>query len=301
MKRLLATLFVLATGLSGAAQTGAAEPQATEPSRGGGTLRVATLNVHYIAEEGDYGVPWEPRRRAVAESIRRANPDIVAFQEMETFAGSSWSRQNRQQAYLARQFPEYHWGATGTPPEFPNTQPVMYRSDRFAENDRGFFFFSESPDVPYSDPWVGRFSAFATWTLLSDNSPAGTPRLYVYNVHFDSRHGENRRRAAQLVLERIRSRRFRELPVIVLGDFNAPRFFPPVRVFREAGFQATDPGGATFHFNRGLDLLPGIDHILASSELDILETNVDRRRYGGVWPSDHYMVTAELSPRKTAD
>jgi hypothetical protein len=80
---------------------------------------------------------------------------------METFAGGPWSTENRQREYLATQFPEYGWGATGTPPGFPNTQPVMYRLARFEELDAGFFFFSQTPDEPYSDSWKGRFSSLS--------------------------------------------------------------------------------------------------------------------------------------------
>jgi endonuclease/exonuclease/phosphatase family metal-dependent hydrolase len=171
----------------------------------------------------------------------------------------------------------------------------MYRRARFEELDAGFFFFSQTPDEPYSDPWEGRFSSFATWTLLRD---AGAQSLlYVFNVHFDARHSGNRRRAAELVLRRIRGRTHTDAPTIVLGDFNAPRFFYPVRLFRGAGFTASMPGGATYHFHRGLDLLPAIDHVLASPELEILNTTVDRRRYDGIWPSDHYLLAGEIRYR----
>jgi endonuclease/exonuclease/phosphatase family metal-dependent hydrolase len=95
-------------------------------------------------------------------------------------------------------------------------------------------------------------------------------------------------------LRRIRTRERSEAPVIVLGDFNAPRFFYPLRLLRDRGYTATRPGGATYHFNRGLDVLPGIDHVLASSELELTSTIVDRRRYGDTWPSDHYLVAAQI-------
>ncbi|NBC29516.1 MAG: hypothetical protein GVY29_05935, partial [Spirochaetes bacterium] len=73
----------LATLLAAAVVT--APTAATEP------LTVATLNVHYIVEDGDGPLPWTPRREAVAKSVRESGADIIGFQEMETFAGGSWS------------------------------------------------------------------------------------------------------------------------------------------------------------------------------------------------------------------
>lgn len=273
------------------------------------SVTAATLNVHYIApaegaREGagngtDWGgaLGWRNRRDAVVRTIADAQADIIGFQEMESFARGPWNTENVQQDYLAEHFPGYAWGATGEPPAFPNTQPVMYRKGRFTEVDRGFFFFSETPDVPFSEPWAGRFPAFASWTLLRDRTteraePGGL--IYVYNVHFDAGNLRNRRRAAQLVLERVRSRERPEAPVLILGDFNAPRFFYPVELFRDAGFSASDASGSTYHFNRGLDLLPAIDHILVSPDFRITDTRVDRRRYEGTFPSDHYLVAAEI-------
>ncbi|MFW5785905.1 MAG: endonuclease/exonuclease/phosphatase family protein [bacterium] len=288
-------------------------------------VTIATFNIHYIAPAGegphmahersdgsagdagsgsDWGgaLGWKNRRDAVVRTIAAAQAHIIAFQEMESFARGPWNPENVQQDYLAEHFPGYAWGATGEPPAFPNTQPVMYREDRFTEVDKGFFFFfSGTPDLPFSQSWAGRFPVFASWTLLEERAGTQEPRpdrgharLYVYNVHFDAGSRENRRRAARLVLERVQRREHPGAPVIILGDFNAPCFFYPVELYRDAGFWVSDASGSTYHFNRGLDLLPAIDHILVSPDLKITETRVDRRRYEGTFPSDHYLVAAEV-------
>ncbi len=303
-------LFCALSAMSAGAQQNAPAQRSSESLE----FTAATLNVHYIYERvaaeagGSSERPeirdWRHRRDAVVAAVAEADPDIMGFQEMETFARSEWNRENRQRAYLAEHFPAYAWGATGEPPAFPNTQPIIYRAERFREIDKGFFFFSDDPDRPYSEPWRGRFSAYASWTLLelrmageataARNTNAGGPLLYVFNVHFDARHGENRRRAARLVLERIESRDHSGAPVILLGDFNAPRFFPPVQLFRRNGFSVSRAGGATYHFNRGMDIMPAIDHVLVSGDVEISSTKVDRARRNGAWPSDHYPLRTRV-------
>jgi endonuclease/exonuclease/phosphatase family metal-dependent hydrolase len=255
-------------------------------------VSVATFNVHYISPRQER-MRWEGRRSAVLAAVRDVDADIVAFQEMETFLGGSFNRENRQLEYLRRNLPEYSVGATGDPAEYPSTQPIFYRASRFALMNQGYFFFSDTPDEIYSRSWDGRFPAFCSWVRLRDRVAGRT--LVVYNVHFDAGSSENRRRASELVVRReARIRREGEASVIA-GDFNAPWFFPTVRGIAEEGFAVANTRGPTYHFGRGIGILPAIDHVLHSSELAHRETRVLRKRYDGAWPSDHYPVAVELS------
>lgn len=252
---------------------------------------VATLNIHYIYE-GQTKMPWVERRDAVVAAIDGVDADLFAFQEMETFAGSHSNDANEQQAWIAAAFPRYAFAATGDPSRFPNTQPIMYRRDRFDVLDQGFFFFSPTPDELYSRPWHGRFPYFATWALFLDREAPDSPRFAVVNVHLDHSSRRNRQLAAELVLERIDA--FHGGPVLVAGDFNALASFRAVRTFRSGGFSVVPIKGASYHFGRGLNLYPAIDHVLYSPEWSVVSTGVYREAPGGIWPSDHYPVIATL-------
>jgi endonuclease/exonuclease/phosphatase family metal-dependent hydrolase len=83
--------------------------------------------------------------------------------------------------------------------------------------------------------------------------------------------------------------------VIVIGDFNAPRFFRPVRVVAEVGLTVAETGGSTFHFNRGINIQPAIDHVLYSKEFEYRSTRVIRDSFDGRWPSDHYPLFVTIS------
>ncbi len=250
-------------------------------------LVVGTFNVHYVAD-GQNQMSWENREAAFGRALEAMNADLVAFQEMETFVGGTFNTRNVQQEYIATRFPEYRFAATGNPEEFPNTQPIIYRKDRLRVIDEGFFFFSERPDVLYSEPWRGRWPSFATWGLF-EFLPSGA-LFYIYNVHLDVTSIVNRRRSARLVGSRIENRDRPEVPVVLLGDFNAFRWFPAVREFRSLGIRPVTPRGATYHFYRGMHLFPAIDHILASPSLQPLRASIVRANSGPFWASDHYPV-----------
>lgn len=252
-----------------------------------------TFNIHYISPR-QKKMKWEDRREAVVEILREGSADVIGFQEMETFVGGHWNEENRQLDWIVRHFPEYAVSATGDPREFASTQPILYRRERFEAVGQGFFFFSPDPDVIYSRPWDGRYPAFCSWSRLFDRKTGRS--FYVYNVHFDHGSPQNRLKSARLVAERVSTRMHPGDAAVIFGDFNAPKFFGAVMTLRNNGFTLAQTTGSTFHFNRGINLLPAIDHVLFSDGLFHRETTVIRKRFAGVWPADHYPVFVTLCP-----
>lgn len=255
-------------------------------------LVVGSLNIHYTTPWQKKMI-WEERREAVVEALRRGDADIIGFQEMETFVGGHWNLENEQLDWVLKHLPEYGVSAFGDPREYPSTQPILYRKSRFQALDQGFFFFSPDPDQIYARPWKGRYPAFCSWSRLRDSESGRS--FYLYNVHFDYSSLQNRLNSAQLVANRIASREYPEDGVIVLGDFNAPRFFLPVRIVAAAGLTIAETRGSTFHFNRGISVQPAIDHVLYSNTFAYKSTWVIRDRINGQWPSDHFPLFVTLS------
>ncbi len=263
-----------------------------------GQLRIASLNTHYIVldrEDGPWSVAgWDRRKGAMAAQLGTINADIVAFQEMESFRRGDGSV-NLARDYLLEQLPAYAAAATGDWREFPSTQPIFYRRDRFRLIDQGWFFFSETPDVIYSRSFDGNWPAFASWALLQDRDGR---RLRVLNVHFDYSSGENRLRSADLVAERIAPWIAAGDRLVVIGDLNAIRGSKTATKLQEAGLALWPAAGASYHLNRGINLFPAIDHVLLAPGMDYAARPVLLREApGGVWPSDHYPLVADLDYR----
>lgn len=251
-----------------------------------------TFNIHYVSLRQDR-MKWEERRGAVVDALREGAADIIGFQEMETFDGGHWNEENIQIDWITGSFPEYSLAAADDPRIFPSTQPIFYKHDRFEFVEQGFFFFSPTPDKIYTRPWNGRFPSFCSWVRLLDRGSG--ERFYVYNLHFDAGSQGNRLKSAALTAERLSARGNGEEAVVVLGDFNAPKFFRPVKTVAQANLSVADTTGSTFHFNRGINILPAIDHVLYSDDFTFVQTTVVRKRYDGVWPGDHYPVFVSLA------
>lgn len=261
------------------------------------SLRVASYNVHYISlrqETGPWSVgDWERRKGPLDEAFKYLEADFVAFQEMESHAGRSESQQNLTLDWLLANNPDYAAAAVGDVSAFPSTQPILYRTDRLTRTDQGWFFFSETPDVIYSRTFNGSYPAFASWAEFSDRQTGA--RFKVVNIHTDYASRDNRLRSAALVAERIKPWIEAGETVLVAGDLNARLGDRVMEIIEAAGVTFAPVEGATYHFDRGLNLFGAIDHIGWAGPVAMAsEPVVVRRKFSDEWPTDHYPVVLDL-------
>ncbi|MHA7879142.1 MAG: endonuclease/exonuclease/phosphatase family protein [Saccharospirillum sp.] len=257
------------------------------------SFTVASFNIHYITpNQADND--WPDRREAVRRVVGAMNADILAFQEMETFVGGHANSENRQLDWVLAHHRHYAVGAYGDARSFPITQPILYDPERFDLLDQGWFFYSQTPDQIYSRTFNGGYPAFTSWVKLKERN-SGQP-LWVLNNHFDYASGSNRRRSADLVAEFLAPIQCRQEAVIVLGDFNAPSFWPPMPFLEQQGLKLVPPSGGTHRLFLGWALLPAIDHILIGGPLE-RQGEIERftGRYAGQFPSDHYPIAATVA------
>ena len=266
--------------------------QAPQPD----TLRVATYNVHYIwmaRATGDWSLgDWERRKGPLQSAFASLQADVVGFQEMESF-GHGMAPANLTLDWLTDQNPDYAAAAVGDPAEFPSTQPIFYRTARLELRDQGWFFFSDTPDVIYSRTFNGSWPAFSSWAEFRDIQTGAVFR--VYNLHTEYRSMSNKQLAVALVADRIAEPASR-MPVFVIGDFNAIRGSKTLGILQDAGVTFWPVQGSSYHFNRGLNLFPAIDHIGATGGItSVGETFSVRGKFDGEWPTDHYPVVGDFT------
>jgi len=274
-------------------------PQVNQPA-----LRVATYNVHYILvgrEKGPWSLgDWQRRKEPLSAAFNFLNADLVAFQEMESFSGREADQDNLALDWLLTQHPAYSAAAAGDPAVFPSTQPLLYRRDRLKMTGQGWFFFSDTPDVLYARTFNGSFPAFASWAAFTDRQTGATFR--AVNIHTDFRSRSNRLKSVALVAERITPWVDADEAVLLMGDLNGRIGDPTLEILQDAGVTFAPVEGATFHFNRGLNLFGAIDHIGWAGAVRADSTPaVIRRKFLGEWPTDHYPIVLDIRLGETVN
>ena len=269
-------------------------------------LRVASFNIQYLdlTRNGQNGKrsleSWEDRKLGVLSVVRRIDPDILAFQEMESWAGAPQNGSPVQRTWLSSQMPDYAFAACTCADGLESGQPIFFRRSRFTLSDYGTQTIGSVIDETLEQVQIrtGAFAGYSdlvSWVSLFDLVTGAA--LTVVNTHMHFSNQLRQEGAAQLAVRIARMAMERGDRVVVLGDMNVLALAPPITVLRAGGLTLVPSEGASFHFNNGLHAFGAIDHILHGPSLMARdEAQIVRGQFKGIWPSDHYPVWVDLHP-----
>jgi endonuclease/exonuclease/phosphatase family metal-dependent hydrolase len=179
---------------------------------------------------------------------------------------------------------------------------IFYRTARLTPQAHGHFWLSDTPAVPGSNTWGGRSIRMVTWVRFLDRTTG--KRFHAVNTHLDNAVEYARRRAAELLRDRLAALD-PALPIVLTGDFNTPAR-PGGYVYdllvNPAGYRDSwtaaavhGPAYGTFHGYRPLvPYGPRIDWVLTTPDVTVLDTRVNTYRRDTQYPSDHLPVLARL-------
>lgn len=264
----------------------------------GKPLTVMTYNLRYITS-GDKGQrAWTFRRDLAAELIKKNRPDIIGIQEGlrpmlndlgERIVGYAEIGLGREDGRDKGEF-----------------SAILVRADRFTIQESGTFWLSDTPEVPNSCTWGNTVTRICTWAKLYDRDTRQV--FHFYNTHLDHASPLARQKGVELILARIATRNSGG-PFLLTGDFNAGfedpiheavRAAPAVDVWKSLHPNAAATESGTWHDFTGRTDGSRIDYIYASPDFKALDSVILRDETGGVYPSDHFPVSAtlELPPVK---
>jgi len=255
-------------------------------------VRIGTFNIRRIMGSDVSGpwsrTGWDRRREPVAQAITALDPDILTLQEADTVLDGRREAASLALDWFGERLAIYGQAATDPALGFPFSLPILYRRSRMDLVEEGWLILA-APDV------AGRERAtVATWARFRDRKGDGRT-LTVLNTHLDFDSWRRRQRAARTAAEWLRGRIAAGEVVAMAADLNALPGEPVPRLLERSGLAILPVAGATFHFGRGLDLYGAIDAIGHGPGLvPAGPAVVLRQRFGGVWPSDHYPVVADL-------
>lgn len=253
------------------------------------SLRVMSFNVRYPAS-GDGPDRWEQRRDLLVATIREKAPDVMGTQELF----------HEQGQYVVEKLPGYAWfGLSRRGNQTDEHMGVFYRKETLKVVESGDFWLSETPDTPASMSWDVTLPRMVTWAVFEVK--ASGRRFLFYNTHLPHRRQdeEARVRCNRVIRERMTAQR-KNLPFILIGDFNAPVDGAAYKVFdgllTDAWKTAAKKSGpeGTFHGFKGTPGPSRIDWILFRGFSKSLEVETVTRNADGRYPSDHFPVLAVL-------
>lgn len=266
----------------------ASEPVKPEP------LTVMSFNIRYgTADDGEDS--WQYRKDRTAQVIKDYAPDVIGMQEVLQF----------QRDELLALLPRYTSFGVGRDDgvDAGEQSCVLYDKERFIVTAGGTFWLSEEPGVPGSVSWDSSMTRSCTWVRLYE--PATRRGFYVFNAHFDHRGEGARYYSAALVLDRIARRELNE-PAVFTGDLNCGEDSRPMTLLNKQltdSYRVIHPDETTVGtFNGFKGDLDGkkIDYIFLSNGWlgddgwDVLDAEIVRDSYDGMYPSDHFPVVATL-------
>ncbi len=267
-------------------------------------VRVMTFNIRYgTANDGENR--WPNRSQMVFDVIRNHKSDVIGLQEALKF----------QIDEILDAVPGL--GLIGVGRDDGKTKgeysAILYDRDRFAVDDSGTFWLSDTPEVPGSITWGNACTRICTWARLIEKKTGKA--FYAFNLHLDHISQPSRERSALLVSQRISDRKHPD-PFVLTGDFNVgetngvvmylkgeSRFtwsgksepanpVPMVDTFRVLHPDATDVG--TFHSFSGKRSNQKIDYVFAPPTVQVYAAQILHDNVDGRYPSDHFPVIARL-------
>ena len=106
------------------------------------TLKVMSFNIRMTTEADTGDLSWESRRESCVRMIRDVRPGVIGMQEPRP----------EQRTYLSEALPEYGQFYIAEDENHPENQcghmSLFYLTSEYTLLDRGYFWLSETPDVP---------------------------------------------------------------------------------------------------------------------------------------------------------
>lgn len=291
MKANMFLILVLWFTIASCAQSGPTENQ----------INVISANIRVaLKSDAAKGHGWEDRKENVFEVIKNQNPDIICLQEVLEVQNNDFK--NSFPNYLSFGFEgpemdaftdgEYHLIAKN---------PILFNKEKFEFIGGGVYWLSEKPHIGGSISWGSARARHVNWVRLRSIQTGKVFR--VLNTHLDHVSSEAKQNQAKMIVEE--SNQYpKDFPQILAGDFNSDSLSVPIQnlltSWRDSYgilHNGIDPGFTVHGFKgpKAATKKGKVDFIFYRGALMPIEAKVIKDNQEGVYPSDHYFVSATMA------
>lgn len=247
-------------------------------------MKLVTYNIRYDC--GQDGINnFSCRKSFILETIAREKPDVIGFQEVLPHV-ALWLKENLKDYYVV-----------GCPRETDLTGEqvcIAFRPDKFNLMKMDTFWLSPTPYVPGSRyPEQSICPRTCTEVVLQELS--GGKIFRMLNTHLDHEGSLARVLGAKQILEAMDNAQFfPDAPIVLVGDMNAEPDSPEMELIASRMENLTKGIGITYHGFMGPNQCC-IDYIFVSGAISGSDVRKWTDSRDGVFLSDHYPVSAELT------
>ncbi len=254
-------------------------------------MKILSCNIrHYSPNDGKNH--WNYRKEMCMGIIHSRFPSVISFQEM-------WREQLLD---FQASFPEFEPAVIVDEPVGKNpVNTIFYRRDLFKKISGGGYWLSETPHITGSRSWDSDRIRLVNWLRLEELRTQKEFR--IINTHLDHIGQTARENQARLIKEDA-SVYPMEYPQILTGDMNADSANKAIHILKEGGWRDTyemihgtgNPGHTLHRFIGPLyDSDKGkIDWIFIRGNVKVIDAEIIKDSRNGLFPSDHYFVSAEI-------
>jgi endonuclease/exonuclease/phosphatase family metal-dependent hydrolase len=253
-------------------------------------LNIVTSNIRFHTEKDEQN-SWTHRRTVLSEILSNLAPDILGTQEgrepqlkdLLSLLSNMEMIESHRQWINERMYP-----------------CLFYRPEKIEVNESGDIWLSETPKVPGSSSFDSAFPRLCTWAKLTIKKE--NQKLFVVNCHLDHVKEETRVSQVKVLIKETQARNIENLPMILMGDFNdGPK--GPVRLslsqeipeISDPWLELSLPEGPSHHSFSGENPTGArIDWILLDKRLKANSIQMIKEHRDGLYPSDHFPVSAEI-------
>ena len=246
-------------------------------------INIMTYNIRLDTEADGINM-WDNRKEGVLSLIKEESVDILGIQEGLP----------SQIEYLSKELDGYSMIGEGRDGGNNGEYSAIYYNDKkmnLIETET--FWLSETPEIPSIgwDAAINRITTLGLFKMVNSSMD-----VLVYNSHFDHLGKIAREKSAVLILNHIKENNYQNMPLIVMGDFNANPDDLPIELLSEElndSFKILpieNPVGTYNGFDLNSNLLDRIDYIFTKNIEITNYKHLDRKLSSGLWPSDHLPI-----------
>ena len=256
----------------------------------GQDLKLMTYNIKYDNKK-DTVNNWNDRKENLIRLIRHYKPSIIGTQEAL----------HHQVAYLDSCLTNFSFIGVGRDDGKQKGEytSIHYDNTKHKVLDSNTFWLSKTPEK-VSVGWDAAMERICTYGLFQ--SLKSKERFYVFNTHFDHMGEKAREKSAKLILAKIKKINDKNLPIVLMGDFNLRPEEKPIQQIKskmQDGKEVTEqpfygPEGTFNGFNWDMKLDRRIDYIFVKKFKVKSYVHIDDRMQNNKHISDHLPVLIGL-------